>query len=140
MNSTSKPKTTPINDVPTIIHHGYNIRDYRKMRKLSQAELAKDLGKGWDQKKVSDLEKQESIEENILAKVAEALKVSVDELKDNREATVYNIQHNYEGSNNKGPNYQYNYQPTFNPIDKVVELYERLLATEKEKIELLKKK
>jgi len=32
-----------------------------------------------------------------------------------------------------------NFNCTFNPIDKVVELYERLLASEREKIELLKK-
>jgi len=32
-----------------------------------------------------------------------------------------------------------NYQPTFNTIEKIVELYERLLASEREKNELLKK-
>ncbi|MDB5230382.1 MAG: helix-turn-helix protein, partial [Chitinophagaceae bacterium] len=31
-----------------------------------------------------------------------------------------------------------NYNPTFNPIDKVLELFERLLASEKEKTDLLK--
>jgi hypothetical protein len=36
-------------------------------------------------------------------------------------------------------NYQYNYQPTFNPIDKIIELYEALVKAEKEKVELLQK-
>ena len=31
------------------------------------------------------------------------------------------------------------YQPTFNPIDKVVELYERLVQCEKDKVEYLEK-
>ena len=33
-----------------------------------------------------------------------------------------------------------NYYPSFNPIDKVVELFERLLTSEKEKNELLQEK
>ena len=33
----------------------------------------------------------------------------------------------------------FNYQCTFNPLDKVMELYERLLASEKEKVEMLEK-
>jgi hypothetical protein len=32
-----------------------------------------------------------------------------------------------------------NIQPTFNPLDKVVELYERLVQAEKEKVEYLEK-
>jgi hypothetical protein len=32
----------------------------------------------------------------------------------------------------------FNFQPTFNPLDKVMELFERLLVSEKEKVELMK--
>ena len=32
--------------------------------------------------------------------------------------------------------YAYNFQCTYNPLDKIVELYERLLASEKEKVKL----
>mgnify|MGYP007126783021 CR=1 FL=1 len=32
-----------------------------------------------------------------------------------------------------------NYHPTFNPIKKIAELYEELVASEKEKVEILKK-
>lgn len=31
----------------------------------------------------------------------------------------------------------FNYYPSFNPIDKIVELYDRLLQSEKEKVEIL---
>ena len=52
---------------------------------------------------------------------------------------------NYEGSNNRGANNGINnYQCNINPIDKWIEaldenkkLYERLLQSEKEKVELL---
>ena len=47
---------------------------------------------------------------------------------------------NYDGSTlNHSANYQYNYQPSFNPIDKIVELYEALVKSEREKIELMQK-
>lgn len=56
---------------------------------------------------------------------------------------IYNIQNNYENSNNTGANV--GYQVTFNPLEKVIELYEenkklyeKLLASEKEKVEILK--
>jgi len=36
--------------------------------------------------------------------------------------------------------YAYNFQCTYNPLDKVVELYERLLQIERDKVQLLKNK
>jgi len=54
------------------------------------------------------------------------------------EAVLNNIQNNYEGSViNAGPTV--NHQCSFNPLDKVVELYERLVLAEKEKVEYLEK-
>jgi hypothetical protein len=49
------------------------------------------------------------------------------------EAVINNIQNNYEGSNN---NYQ---NCSINPFDKIVELYDALLKSEKEKNALLEK-
>jgi hypothetical protein len=75
----------------------------------------------------------------------------VDAIKNfNEEAAVFNIQNNYEGSNphamNVGPANYMNYQCTFNPLDKYVEmvdknekLYDILLKSEREKIALLEK-
>ena len=49
-----------------------------------------------------------------------------------------NIQNNYDGSVvHSGPTV--NYECTFNPLDKVVELYERLVQAEKDKVEYLEK-
>ena len=52
------------------------------------------------------------------------------------EAVFNNIQNNYDGSIvHTGPTV--NHKCTFNPLDKVVELYERLVQAEKDKVEYL---
>ena len=97
-----------------------------------------------DQQAVSKLEQSENIEEEALERIAKVLGVSADAIRHfNEETVINNIQNNYEGSSS---NYSGLYQCTFNPIDKLIEvldenkkLYERLLESEKEKVELLKK-
>ncbi len=67
------------------------------------------------------------------------LVVSVEGIKNfSEEAVLNNIQNNYEGSViNIGP--VINHNCSFNPLDKVVELYQRLVLAEKEKVEYLEK-
>lgn len=124
---------------------------------LKQDALAMSLGGEWNQKRISVLESKESIDSEILDQIAQALKVPVEAILNfDEEKAIYNIQNNYEGSNtgatNVGPANYMNYQCTFNPIDKIVELFEenkklylekvemmeRLLLAEKEKNEALK--
>ena len=50
-----------------------------------------------------------------------------------------NIISNTFNSNDTSTLNAINLQPTFNPVDKVVELYERLLEAEKEKVAYLEK-
>jgi len=123
------------------VHQGRNLKRIREILGVKQDVLAAELGDDWNQQKISLLEQKEELDPGILDQVAKVLKVTPDAIKDfNEEAAIYNIQQNYEGSTlNQSPNYQYNYQPTFNPLDKVVELYERLVASEREKVELLQK-
>lgn len=126
------------------VHLGRNIKRIRETLKIKQQTLANQLGDDWTQKKVSLLEDKEEIDDALLGEVAKALNVSVEAIKEyNEEAHITNIQNNYEGSNsnatNVGPAGYMNYQCTFNPIDKLMELFERLLESEKEKVELLKK-
>ncbi len=108
---------------------------------IKQEALAYNLGDDWNQKKISILEQKEVIDDPLLEQVAKLLKVPAEAIKNfDEEAAIVNIQNNYEGSTlNHSANYQYNYQPTFNPIDKIVELYEALVKSEKEKVELLQK-
>src|ERR1700754_3855842 len=127
MNATETPKN---------IHQGRNIKRFREMLGLKQEALAIALGEEWSQKRVSLLEAKEIIEPELLTKVANALKVPEEAIKNfDEDKAVYNIQNNYEGANNGAANVAVmNYSCTFNPIEKWLEvieenkkLYERLL-------------
>ncbi|PVD52882.1 transcriptional regulator [Terrimonas sp.] len=122
------------------IHEGRNVKRFREMLGIKQEALANDLGDDWNQRKISLLEQKEIIEEPLLQQIAAALKIPVDAIKNFDEEQAINIISNTVNNNdNASGNALFNYYPTFNPIDKIVELYEKLLASEKEKTELLKK-
>ena len=131
-------------DMEKTIHQGRNVKRFREMLGLKQEGLAYELGDDWNQKKISALEQKEVIEPELLEQIAKVLKVPAQAIKNfDEEAAIFNIQNNYEGSNasatNVGPAAYMNYQCTFNPIDKIVELYEALVKSEREKIELMQK-
>lgn len=135
METSTKPSST---------HIGRKISRIREIRGIKQETLASELGVS--QQTVSRMEQSETIEDDVLAKVAEILGVSSEAIKNySDEAVIYNIQNNYEGSHNQGANV--GSQVNFNPIDKLIELfeenkklYERLLQAEIAKNELLKGK
>ncbi|GMQ31114.1 helix-turn-helix transcriptional regulator [Algoriphagus confluentis] len=117
-------------------HRGRKIARYRNFKGIKQDSLAKQLR--ISQTEMSRIESQETIDELLFSQIAEALGVSSEFLDNFDENTaLYNISNNIENSpiseNSTGIN------QVFNPLDKVVELYERLLESEKEKIEMLKK-
>ncbi|TRX51581.1 helix-turn-helix transcriptional regulator [Fulvivirga sp. M361] len=125
-------------------HLGRNIRRVREILGVKQDTVAEKLGV--TQQTVSNIEGNEEVEDETIEKVADVLGVNPEAIKGfDEDSVVYNIQHNHEGSNNKGPNGSY-YQCTFNPIDKWVEameknekLYEALLKSEREKVAMLEK-
>lgn len=119
---------------------GKNLQRIRVYLGVKQDSLASDLG--ISQQAVSKLEQQEEIDEETLSKAADALGVSPSLIKNfDEEKAVYNINnHNYrEATINEGGSAVASAQ-IINPIEKIVELYERLLKSEREKIELLKSK
>lgn len=128
----------------TRMHLGHKISRLRELRGMKQDTLALELG--ISQQSVSKLEQSELIEDSTLEKIALVLGVPADSIRNfDEEKMIYNIQNNYENSNNTGANV--GYQVTFNPLEKVIELYEenkklyeKLLASEKEKIEILRSK
>lgn len=130
---------------PRKAHHGRNIKRFREMFGLKQEAFAIELGGDWSQKKVSRLEENEVVDDDILRKVAEVLKVPVDAIKsfDEQAAVTYFNTFNDSSVNHLIANYgTYN----LNPIEKLAELveenkklYERLLIAEKEKAALLEK-
>jgi transcriptional regulator with XRE-family HTH domain len=140
----------------TSTHIGRKISRIRELRGMKQEALAVELG--ISQQAVSKMEQSEGIDEEVLEKIAKVLSVSSEAIKKFNEEAVFNIIsntfHNTSSDSSTLIASSLNYQPTFNTIDKIVELYnqkielynekiellERLLQSEKEKVELLKSK
>ncbi|PAM94147.1 transcriptional regulator [Flavobacterium sp. IR1] len=117
---------------------GRNISRIRELRGMKQEALAEAMGVS--QQTVSGIEGSYEIEEQRLAQIARALGVTVDALENFTEESIFNYFNTfYDNSANNGQgNGNINHNVcTFNPLDKVVELYERLVQSEKEKVEYL---
>jgi transcriptional regulator with XRE-family HTH domain len=121
------------------IHQGRNVKRFREMPGIKQEAFATELGDDWNQKKVSLLEQKETIEDDLLGQVAKALKVPVEAIKNFDEDAAVNIISTTFNSHDNSTSVAYKSSFTFNPIDKIVELYDALVKSEKEKVELLQK-
>lgn len=119
------------------IHQGRNIKRFREMLGIKQEALAFELGDDWNQKKISLLEQKEMVESDILTQVAQILKVPVEAIENFDEEQAVNIISNTFNDQSNGYNYYPNF--TFNPLDKMVELYERMLEQQREMIEKLER-
>ena len=115
-------------------HIGRKISRIRELRGMKQDALATELG--ISQQAISKLEQSEQVEDSTLEKVATALGISIEAIKNFSEDSIFNYFNNFHDSSSG----DFRQHCTFNPLDKVVELYERLLASEREKIEILKGK
>jgi transcriptional regulator with XRE-family HTH domain len=127
------------------IHQGKNITRFRQMLGIKQDVLATIMGDEWNQIKISRLEGKEEIEADILDEVATALKVPVEAIKNFDEDDTVNIISNTVNNHDNGKG-DFNNHCNFNPLDKYVEameknekLYEALLKSERDKIELMQK-
>ena len=123
-------------------HIGRKIGRIRELRGMKQEALAMELG--ISQQSVSLIEQSEAIEEEKLEQVAKALGVTAEAIKNFSDEAVFNIIGNTVTNHDNSSLFAY--QPTFNPIDKIIEqsekiegLYKKLLAAEKEKISYLEK-
>ncbi|WP_447637329.1 helix-turn-helix transcriptional regulator [Flavobacterium microcysteis] len=123
------------------IHQGRNIKRFREMLGIKQDALAYELGDDWNQQKVSLLEQKESIETSLLQQISTILKIPVEAIQNfDEENAISVIANTFTDSFNNSTNaFAYNNNCTFNPIDKMVELYERMLQQQKEMIEKLEK-
>jgi transcriptional regulator with XRE-family HTH domain len=123
------------------IHHGRNVKRFRTMLDLKQDALADRMGgeeKGWNQSRVSKLEDKDYIDDGILREVGTALNIPLEALKNFDEEAAINIVANTFADNStwNGPNFH----PSFNPVDKVVELLEKQVAEKENKIEALERR
>ena len=128
----------------TTTHIGRKISRIREMRGMKQDALAFELGVS--QQTVSNIEKSPAIEADLLAQVASILGVSPEAIENFDEDKVLNIINNTFSSHDTSTLNAINIQPTFNPLDKLIEayeenkkLYERLLEAEKSIVERLEK-
>ena len=120
-------------------HIGRKISRIRELKDMKQEALAQALGTS--QQTVSAIENSETIDDAKLQEVAKALGVSVEAIKNFTEENMINYFNSfYDNSTSTGINGMFNpTHCTFNPLDKVIELYERMLQSEKEKVEYLEK-
>ena len=112
-------------------NHGANARRWREWRGVKQDTLAEQIGVS--QATLSAYEKKDKLEPEVIEKIAQALDIPEEAITELGEATSINI---FSGTWQDNANCQ-NYNPTFNPLEKVVELYERLLKAEQEKVAML---
>ena len=125
------------------LHIGRKISKIRELRGMKQETLAAELG--ISQQAVSKIEQSADVDGEALEKISKILGVPADAIKNFNDDAVLNIISNTFTSQDTSTLNAINFQPSFNPIDKIVELYnekvallERLLLAEKEKNELLK--
>jgi transcriptional regulator with XRE-family HTH domain len=115
------------NHIPGKIHQGRNIKRFREMLGIKQEAFAHELGEDWSQKKISLLEQKETVEDAILAQVADILKIPVEAIQNFDEEQAVNIISN---TFNQGSFLNTGHTPTFNvnPIDKLIQLHEEKIA------------
>jgi transcriptional regulator with XRE-family HTH domain len=130
MSTATKPK-----------HIGRNISRIRELRGMKQEALAAAIGVS--QQSVSNIEGSEIVDEEKLNAIAEVLGVSAEAIKNYSDEAVFNIigntYHNISSDSSTLIASSLNYQPNFNTVEKIVELYERLVQAEKDKVEYLEK-
>lgn len=128
--STAKPK-----------HIGRNISRIRELRDMKQEALAQAIGT--TQQSISIIEGSESVDDEKLKAIAEALGVPADVIRNFSEEAVFNIIGNSYDNGSSSINHN---NCTFNPLDKLIEsyqenkkLYQQLIQAEKDKVTYLEK-
>lgn len=128
-------------ETPQKQHIGRKISRLRELKGMKQEALAQAIGVS--QQTVSIIENSEFVDEHKLEEIAKALGLTIEAIKNFSEEAVFNIisntYHNTSSDNSTLIASSLNYQPTFNTIEKIVELYERLVQAEKEKVSYLEK-
>ncbi len=121
-------------------HVGHNVQKIRVYLGVKQDALATDLG--ISQSEISKIEQQDEIDDEILSKIAGALGVSPEVIRDfDLEKAIYNINSYKDATISEGAiTTVYANSQQFNPVEKIIELYERLLKSEREKIDILMNK
>ena len=107
---------------------------------MKQDLLASIMGDDWNQMRISRLEAKQEIEPDILEDVAKALKIPVEAIKNfDEEAAINIISNTVNNNDNASGNSLFSYYPTFNPVDKIVEILEQSNQEKSNEIAVLRK-
>ncbi len=124
-------------------HHGHAIKRLRQALGIKQEKIAMEIGV--TQQAISAYERRSVLEDDILNKIAKSLGVTPQLIKDlDVDPVTIVIENNTFENNHKVSNIG-NYSVVdnstnqFNPVDRIMELCEKILKAEQEKIVLLKK-
>lgn len=127
------------------VHHGRNIKRFRMQKGIKQEALASDLG--MSQQNISRLESQKVLDDLMLERIAKVLQVPVEELKTLEEPSNIFIEKNNTYTENGTVNDNENIlggensvTSNIHPLEKIVELYERLLQNSQEKTKQLEQR
>ena len=126
------------------VHHGHNIRRTRIEKEIKQDEMSELVH--LSQPAISRYERTKTIDDEILQRFARALNVPIEYLKTLEEdapSVVFESITNDVHDNKEGvtvPGYSNNQTNAFSPIDKITELYERLLKEKDEKYAALEQR
>lgn len=130
------------------VHHGHNIKRTRIEKRIKQEALSELVH--LSQSAISKYERSRVIDDEMLQRFAKAMDVPFDYLKNLEEnAPVMVFENNTVTNNDQGGTNtdigsvgreENNRINNFNPIDKITELYERLLKEKDEKYAALERR
>ncbi|OJU74867.1 MAG: transcriptional regulator [Bacteroidetes bacterium 47-18] len=101
-----------------MVHQGRNIKKLREMLGIKQETLASELG--WNQKRISVLEQKEQIDLPVLEQISAILNIPVEVITNfDEDKAIHNINNNF---------HDHAVQNQFNPMEKIIELYEEKTA------------
>jgi transcriptional regulator with XRE-family HTH domain len=127
-------------DYTNMLHIGRKIERIRRLRGMTQSELGDALGVS--KQAISKMEQTEKMDDERVKAVAEALGVTEDGLKNfHEEVVLYNTVNFYEncGVNSASINAHAEIETVNNfPLEKTIEMFEKLLQKEREKFERVK--
>jgi transcriptional regulator with XRE-family HTH domain len=126
------------------IHVGDHVRRMRTALGVKQSALATELGT--TQQNISRIEQEEEVDDVTLERIGKVLGVSAEAIKNFDEEAAINIVSTTFNSHDNSTSVAFKSTFNFNPIDKLMEvmdenkkLYERLLQSEREKVELMER-
>lgn len=118
------------------VHHGRNVKRFRELLGIQQESLAYDLCEDWNQQKISLLEQKETIDIKLLEQIAAVLKIPVEAIQNFDEERAVNIianTYSFQDFKDNAVASGFSYQPSFNPVDKLIESYEEIKKLHAEK-------